>query len=128
VRETPADAWVVEGASQEVLEWFIQEGILAFAMFGRRRGLPIAAAGPDKTESYRVVVRRLAALGHQRMVPDGDLAYLMGEQTRGAADRTMGEPCEPRKKGCATNDDPGEVCRRRDDRTGLRLLGKIVIS
>lgn len=68
VHQTDADAWVVIGGSREVLEWFVSRRIPAFALFGRRRGLPIAGVGPDKVRTYRDIVRRLAALGHQRMV------------------------------------------------------------
>ena len=68
VRETAADAWVVESASREVLEWFLGEEIPAFALFGRRRELPLAAAGPDKVRAYREVAGRLVGLGHRRIV------------------------------------------------------------
>lgn len=68
VRRTAADVWVVNAASQEVLNWFHQQGISTFALYGRRRELPIAAAGPDKTHGYRMVVRKLVALGHKRIV------------------------------------------------------------
>lgn len=68
VRQTQADAWVVQSASREVLEWFTDQGIQTFAMFGRRHGLPIAAVGPDKVRTYRETVRRLAELGHRRIV------------------------------------------------------------
>ena len=42
VRKTPADAWVVVGGSRELLEWFSAQEVPAFALFGRRTGLPIA--------------------------------------------------------------------------------------
>jgi len=67
VRQTDADAWVVYAASREVLEWFVAEGVPAFALFGRRRKLPIAGVGPDKEKTYREVVRRLVELGHRRI-------------------------------------------------------------
>lgn len=51
-RPTEADAWVVNGATKEVLEWFIGQRIKVFALFGRRRGLPIAADGPDKVRVF----------------------------------------------------------------------------
>ena len=68
VRHTDADAWVVVGGSREVLGWFVTEGIPAFALFGRRGGMPIAGVGPDKVGTYREIVRHLAALGHRRIV------------------------------------------------------------
>jgi DNA-binding LacI/PurR family transcriptional regulator len=68
VKRTPADAWVVNAASREILEWFYKRGIPTFALYGRRRELPIAAAGPDKIHGYREVVRHLVPLGHRRIV------------------------------------------------------------
>jgi biotin operon repressor len=68
VERTEADAWVVFGGSREVLAWFIGQGIPVFALFGRRRHLTIAGAGPDKVRAYREVVRHLVALGHRRIV------------------------------------------------------------
>jgi DNA-binding LacI/PurR family transcriptional regulator len=68
VEETKADAWVVTSGSRELLEWFASRKISAFAMFGRRRGLLLAAAGPDKPPAYGAVTRRLIELGHRRIV------------------------------------------------------------
>lgn len=68
VGQSPADAWVVCSASREVLTWFSEQGIPAFALFGRRRGLPIAGVGPDHLAAGCVAARRLIELGHQRIV------------------------------------------------------------
>jgi DNA-binding LacI/PurR family transcriptional regulator len=68
VAKTMADAWVVVGGSGAVLEWFLGQEIPVFALFGRRRDLPIAGAGPDKANAYREVVRHLVGLGHRRIV------------------------------------------------------------
>jgi len=68
VDRTEADAWVVASGSREVIEWFSRQETPSFALFGRRRGLPIAAVGPDKLPAYAAAVRRLASLGHQRIV------------------------------------------------------------
>ena len=67
VKKTEADAWVVEAGSREVLEWFLVRGIPTFALFGRRRELPLAGTGPDKVGAYRGVVRHLVELGHRRV-------------------------------------------------------------
>ena len=67
VGEYEADAWIVKCPSRAVLEWFVGEGIPVFAQFGRRRGMPVAAAGPDKVSAYREVVRKLVGLGHRRI-------------------------------------------------------------
>ena len=68
VSSTKADAWVLEGATREVLAWFAQQPMPAFALFGRRHGLPIAGVGPDKTNAFRHVTRHLLGLGHRRIV------------------------------------------------------------
>ena len=67
-RRTEADAWVLAAGSREVLEWFCAQSVPAFALFGRRAGLPIAAAGPDKPPAYAAAARQLIDLGHRRIV------------------------------------------------------------
>lgn len=68
VEETPVDAWVVCGGTREVLQGFHEKSLPVFALFGRRRGLPIAGVGPDKPPAYALATRRLIALGHRRIV------------------------------------------------------------
>jgi DNA-binding LacI/PurR family transcriptional regulator len=68
VEVTPADAWVVCGGTREVLHAFHEKSLPVFALFGRRRGLPIAGVGPDKPPAYALATRRLIALGHRRIV------------------------------------------------------------
>ena len=68
VEKTEADAWVVVAASREVLEWFVARQIPTFALFGRRGGLPLAAAGPDKRPTVVETTRTLVGLGHRRIV------------------------------------------------------------
>ena len=68
VEATPADAWVVQAGSREVLEWFATQPVPALALFGRRSGLPIAASGPDKAPAFAEATRQLAGLGHRRIV------------------------------------------------------------
>jgi hypothetical protein len=67
VERTEADAWVVVSGSREVLEWFAEQETPAFALSGRRTGLPIAGIGPDKIPVTAEVTRRLIALGHRRI-------------------------------------------------------------
>lgn len=67
-RSIDADAWIVAGGSRKVLEWFARRSEPAFALFGRRGGLPLAAAGPDKPSAYAVATRELIRLGHRRIV------------------------------------------------------------
>lgn len=68
VRRTKSDAWVVWAGSREVLGWFAGQPVPAFALAGRRRGIQIAGAGPEKGPAVRAAMRRLAELGHERIV------------------------------------------------------------
>lgn len=68
VERTKADAWVVAGGSREVLEWFSSQSLPAFALFGQRRGLPMAGVGPNKPPTYAAATRHLIELGHRRIV------------------------------------------------------------
>lgn len=68
VEHTKTDAWVVLSAPQEVLEWFVTHSVPTFALFGRFRKLPLAATGLNKAPAFRAAIRRLAELGHRRIV------------------------------------------------------------
>jgi DNA-binding LacI/PurR family transcriptional regulator/biotin operon repressor len=67
VDKIEADAWVVMSAPRDVLEWFCETGKPTLAVFGRRRGLPIAAVGPNKPLAYAEAARALIGLGHRRI-------------------------------------------------------------
>ena len=68
VEKTEADAWMVNAASRDILEWFATEQKTpAFALFGRRSGLPMAGAGPNKAPLFGTMTRRLIELGHRRI-------------------------------------------------------------
>ena len=68
VEKSEADAWLVFAGSREVLEWFSQRELPAFAILGRRDGLPIAGVGPDKAPAMTAAVGALSAMGHRRIV------------------------------------------------------------
>ena len=68
VEKTEADAWIVCAGSRDVLEWFAQQDVPAIARLGRFTGLPIACAGVRAVPAMLASVRRLAELGHQRIV------------------------------------------------------------
>lgn len=68
VKRNPADAWVVSAASKEVLEWFAGQPTPAIAMYGRSAAVPIAAAYTIMIPGMTEAVRRLAELGHKRIV------------------------------------------------------------
>lgn len=76
VNEAKADAWVVFAGPREVLEWFANQPVPSFAMFGRRSAVRIAGTGPDKLPALLVAVRRLIALGHRK------IAMLLREEHR----------------------------------------------
>lgn len=68
VRDTKADAWVIRGGSREVLEYFANQAMPAFAIFGDWYGVRIAGIGPQKLSALQSMVGRLVALGHRRIV------------------------------------------------------------
>ena len=68
VEQTEADAWIVLAGSSEVLAWFAGQQVPTFALFGRRRGLALAGAGPDKAPAFAAAARTLIGLGHRRIV------------------------------------------------------------
>lgn len=68
VGRTKTDAWVVFSSTQEILEWFATQSTPTFALFGRFRKVPLAAIGLDKAPAFRAAIRRLAELGHRRIV------------------------------------------------------------
>lgn len=68
VRASPGKAWIVESAPRPVLEWFAQEEIPTFALFGTMTNLPIAGTGPDVLPALRESLRNLFEQGHRRMV------------------------------------------------------------
>ncbi len=87
VKRTEADAWIIVAGSRPILEWFSEQDVPAFAMFGRRGDLPIAAVGPDKIAAFTAVTDRLLELGHRR------ISLLCREQRRfpepGAGERAF---------------------------------------
>lgn len=76
VKRTEADAWLVCAGSKEVLQWFSQQPMPAFALFGRRDGIPIASAGPDKVLPMTLATRHLIERGHRR------ISFLVRKQQR----------------------------------------------
>jgi len=68
VAQNPADAWLVIAGSREILKWFSEQPVPAFAIHGRQASVSIAAAGSRKSTAMAAAVRRLAELGHRRIV------------------------------------------------------------
>ncbi|MEY3896432.1 MAG: hypothetical protein RLZZ214_1952 [Verrucomicrobiota bacterium] len=67
VAENEADAWIVVGGGREVLQWFSEQAVPTFALFGRHGGLPLAATRPEKVPAYHAAIDKLVALGHRRI-------------------------------------------------------------
>jgi biotin operon repressor len=69
VRDTEADAWLVYNGTREVLQWFCTNEGPVLALGGNCRELPLAlVAASDMAVVGREAFRRLAGLGHRRMV------------------------------------------------------------
>jgi DNA-binding LacI/PurR family transcriptional regulator len=68
MKKNPADAWVIEAGSRELLEWCAEQPIPCLALYGRAGGLALAGTGADKVPAYRSAVRHLIELGHRRIV------------------------------------------------------------
>lgn len=108
-----AGAWVVISAPRPVLEWFAEQPQPAFALFGRREGVRIAAAGPDHVPAMRTAVQRLIALGHRR------IAQIMRQAAEPAA--TTRAACEEMAQlGLSTG--PYNLPLWDDTAAGLRRL------
>jgi DNA-binding LacI/PurR family transcriptional regulator len=67
VKQTKTDTWIISSGSRSFIEWFSVSEVPAFALFGRRVGLPIAAVGPDKEAAILAATDRLLELGHRRI-------------------------------------------------------------
>lgn len=68
VKKSEVDAWVIVAGSREVLKWFAEGPLPAFALAGRASQLPMPIVAPDKLTPMRMAVRRLVELGHRRIV------------------------------------------------------------
>lgn len=68
VGQKRADAWIVNSARREVLEWFAGKKLRVFALHGSFSGLPVAGIATDLAQAMLALVRRLIALGHERIV------------------------------------------------------------
>ena len=64
----PADAWVIQAGSRELLEWCSTQKTPCLALYGRTDGLALVRAGPDKLLAFVAATRHLLALGHRRIV------------------------------------------------------------
>ena len=67
IKKNKADAWIVNAASREVLQWFSSQNIRTFALFGHYLDGPIAAISPKKSTAIIKATKHLVGLGHQRI-------------------------------------------------------------
>lgn len=67
-KQTDADAWIVQAAPKDILEWFAGRAQPAYGIFGRLPSVDIAGAGTLKSPALQQAVERLVDLGHQRIV------------------------------------------------------------
>ncbi len=69
LKRESADLWIVVAGSRFLLEWFAAQDRRVFAIGGRYVGIPqIAGAGANTLSAHLATIRRLCALGHQRIV------------------------------------------------------------
>lgn len=68
VKSTPADVWIVLGASQEILEWFAAQKTPAIAVGGKVSTVKMASTGVNVAPVVRKVTQQLIDLGHRRIV------------------------------------------------------------
>jgi DNA-binding LacI/PurR family transcriptional regulator len=68
VTKEPADAWITCACARPINEWFSAQPFPTLALFGRIRGLPMAAAAPALIPSLVAAVRHLTGHGHKRIV------------------------------------------------------------
>lgn len=67
VGKVDAEAWIVVAGSREVLDWFAQQSVPTFGLFGRLIHVDLAGTSPLKAPAYRKFVSRLVELGHRRI-------------------------------------------------------------
>ncbi len=63
-----AKVWIACGAARPVLEFFAENPVPMFALFGRMLDLSIAGTGPDKRPAISETLSHLSSLGHRRIV------------------------------------------------------------
>ena len=68
IKKNNADAWILNASPRSVTQWFIEEKISVFALYGGQIGLPIAGISADHKPAIQAVIERLVELGHRRIV------------------------------------------------------------
>lgn len=68
IQSIEADAWIVNAGPSEVLQWFAQQDLPTFAVYGRLMSGKLAGMGIRKTLVMKSLVERLVGFGHRRIV------------------------------------------------------------
>jgi len=68
VKSIETDAWVVTSGPRDILEWFSQQPVPVYAIFGRSLQIPIPSVKIDRIVPMQNAVKRLVELGHRRIV------------------------------------------------------------
>lgn len=71
-----ADAWIVSGATSEVLWWFSGQSFRTLSLFGRSQNIPIAGASTDKCPAVLAATQQLCATGHR------NISFIVSKQHR----------------------------------------------
>jgi len=68
VRSLEVDAWIIYAGSAELLQWFAEGELPAFAIYGRMNSIDMAGMGVRKSLVTELLLKKLVGLGHQRIV------------------------------------------------------------
>lgn len=68
VRSVEVDAWIIYAGSSELLQWFADGDIPAFAIYGRMNSINMASMGVLKSLVNEHLVKKLVSTGHKRIV------------------------------------------------------------
>ena len=68
VKSVDVDAWVIYAGSREILDWFEQQDLPAFALYGRLNQVKLASMGIRKTLATDDLISKLVEYGHERIV------------------------------------------------------------
>ena len=69
VEQIDVDAWLIEGASEEILRWFMNYPKPSIAYAGQYPdNMTLASIAPSRQEAFRVLAQKLVELGHRKIV------------------------------------------------------------
>jgi len=68
VQGMDTDAWIVFAGSKETLTWFYHQNKPILGIYGRLKSIPVPGVGVRKLHVDEMLIDRLVALGHRRIV------------------------------------------------------------